>query len=193
MLHEGRVTWPPPPPPAVAPALKQEQQPAAKPVRSVACGSAWHCCEATPTGTALGPALHCTALPSLPLGQARSTVGGCTCRPTPARPAASRIAIMMRWLPCCLPHAQAAPADLYGPTRDTTTLVATAMAGVLALGAASPSAAFTAMISKFGLASVCGYYTVKGVTPALHRCGRCCTGPRQGRAAVTMRVRCSRR
>ncbi|GAX81839.1 hypothetical protein CEUSTIGMA_g9267.t1 [Chlamydomonas eustigma] len=41
-------------------------------------------------------------------------------------------------------------------------------AGLLALGAASPSAAFSSMLTKFGLASICGYQAVWGVTPALH-------------------------
>ena len=36
------------------------------------------------------------------------------------------------------------------------------------MGAVSPSAAFSSMMSKFGLATICGYQTVWGVTPALH-------------------------
>ena len=39
---------------------------------------------------------------------------------------------------------------------------------VLALAAASPGAAFSGMVTKFGLASIVGYQTVWGVTPALH-------------------------
>lgn len=39
---------------------------------------------------------------------------------------------------------------------------------VLALAAASPGAAFSSMVTKFGLASIVGYQTVWGVTPALH-------------------------
>ena len=31
------------------------------------------------------------------------------------------------------------------------------MGGILALGVASPSAAFSTMVTKFGLASICGY------------------------------------
>lgn len=46
--------------------------------------------------------------------------------------------------------------------------VAAAASGLLALGAVSPSAAFSSMIAKFGLASICGYQAVWGVTPALH-------------------------
>ncbi|XP_056126313.1 NAD(P) transhydrogenase, mitochondrial [Rhinichthys klamathensis goyatoka] len=39
---------------------------------------------------------------------------------------------------------------------------------VLALGVASPNAAFTQMVTTFGLAGIVGYHTVWGVTPALH-------------------------
>ncbi len=38
----------------------------------------------------------------------------------------------------------------------------------MALGVASPGAVFSSVVTKFGLASVCGYQTVWGVTPALH-------------------------
>lgn len=43
-----------------------------------------------------------------------------------------------------------------------------AVGGVLALGVASSTPATSAMISKLGLASICGYQTVWGVAPALH-------------------------
>lgn len=39
---------------------------------------------------------------------------------------------------------------------------------LLALGAASPNAAFTTMTTTLGLAGLVGYHTVWGVTPALH-------------------------
>lgn len=39
---------------------------------------------------------------------------------------------------------------------------------VLGTGALSPNAQFSSMLTKFGLASICGYQTVWGVTPALH-------------------------
>lgn len=39
---------------------------------------------------------------------------------------------------------------------------------ILAIAAASPNPAFSSMLTKFGLASVCGYQTVWGVNPALH-------------------------
>ncbi|KAF7241621.1 NAD(P) transhydrogenase, mitochondrial [Varanus komodoensis] len=39
---------------------------------------------------------------------------------------------------------------------------------VLGLGLVSPNAAFTQMVTTFGLAGIVGYHTVWGVTPALH-------------------------
>ena len=38
----------------------------------------------------------------------------------------------------------------------------------LALGIVAPNAAFTQMVTTFGLAGIVGYHTVWGVTPALH-------------------------
>ncbi|KAG1662420.1 hypothetical protein FOA52_012353 [Chlamydomonas sp. UWO 241] len=46
--------------------------------------------------------------------------------------------------------------------------LAAASSGLLALGAVSPSAAFSSMLTKFGLATICGYQAVWSVTPALH-------------------------
>lgn len=51
-----------------------------------------------------------------------------------------------------------------GKVKATTGAVGTA----LALGMVSPNPAFSAMMTKFGLASICGYQTVWGVAPALH-------------------------
>lgn len=45
---------------------------------------------------------------------------------------------------------------------------AAGLGAVVTLGAAAPTPAFASMLTKFGLASVCGYQTVWGVTPALH-------------------------
>ncbi len=39
---------------------------------------------------------------------------------------------------------------------------------LLALGISAPNAAFTQMVTTFGLAGIVGYHTVWGVTPALH-------------------------
>ncbi|XP_069767684.1 NAD(P) transhydrogenase, mitochondrial-like [Narcine bancroftii] len=42
------------------------------------------------------------------------------------------------------------------------------LVGTLGLGLSSPNAAFTQMVTTFGLAGIVGYHTVWGVTPALH-------------------------
>ncbi len=60
------------------------------------------------------------------------------------------------------------PIDLYEPTKQNALVTSTAIAATLAIGATSPNAAFSSMLAKFGLASICGYQTVWGVTPALH-------------------------
>ncbi len=57
--------------------------------------------------------------------------------------------------------AAAGPPDLYSQTRSAATGTAAGLAGLLALGAASPSSAFSSMVAKFGLASICGYQTVR--------------------------------
>ncbi|KAF4101045.1 hypothetical protein G5714_017477 [Onychostoma macrolepis] len=57
------------------------------------------------------------------------------------------------------------------PFRRTMTSAGVYTAGlstVLGLGIASPNAAFTQMVTTFGLAGIVGYHTVWGVTPALH-------------------------
>ncbi|GIL91985.1 hypothetical protein Vretimale_18536 [Volvox reticuliferus] len=60
------------------------------------------------------------------------------------------------------------PVDLYEPTKQNAITTSAAIAGTLLVGAASPNAAFSSMLTKFGLASICGYQTVWGVVPALH-------------------------
>uniref|UniRef100_A0A8C5DR18 NAD(P) transhydrogenase, mitochondrial n=1 Tax=Gouania willdenowi TaxID=441366 RepID=A0A8C5DR18_GOUWI len=57
------------------------------------------------------------------------------------------------------------------PFSRTMTSAGVYTAGVstcLALGIISPNAAFTQMVTTFGLAGIVGYHTVWGVTPALH-------------------------
>nr|XP_023669807.1 NAD(P) transhydrogenase, mitochondrial-like [Paramormyrops kingsleyae]XP_023669808.1 NAD(P) transhydrogenase, mitochondrial-like [Paramormyrops kingsleyae] len=57
------------------------------------------------------------------------------------------------------------------PFRRTMTSACIYTAGlsaVLGLGVVSPNAAFTQMVTTFGLAGIVGYHTVWGVTPALH-------------------------
>ncbi|XP_039628796.1 NAD(P) transhydrogenase, mitochondrial-like [Polypterus senegalus] len=57
------------------------------------------------------------------------------------------------------------------PFRKTMTsagIYTAGLSGVLGLGMVSPNAAFTQMVTTFGLAGIVGYHTVWGVTPALH-------------------------
>ncbi|KXZ41540.1 hypothetical protein GPECTOR_405g242 [Gonium pectorale] len=63
---------------------------------------------------------------------------------------------------------EAGPVDLYEPTKNNAITASAAIAGTLLVGASAPNPAFSAMLTKFGLASICGYQTVWGVVPALH-------------------------
>lgn len=58
--------------------------------------------------------------------------------------------------------------DPYSEALGKAKVTTAAVGSALTLGLVSPNPAFTAMLSKFGLASVCGYQTVWGVVPALH-------------------------
>ena len=60
------------------------------------------------------------------------------------------------------------PPDLYKPTLQNALTTTAGVAGAMALGGVAPNAVFSSMMTKFGLASICGYQTVWGVTPALH-------------------------
>lgn len=63
------------------------------------------------------------------------------------------------------------PEIIVDPRKEAmSTAMATtgAVGGALALGVMSPNPAFSAMVTKFGLSSICGYQTVWGVAPALH-------------------------
>ncbi|KAI1889684.1 hypothetical protein AGOR_G00165490 [Albula goreensis] len=53
-------------------------------------------------------------------------------------------------------------------TMTSASIYTAGLSGVLSLGIASPNAAFTQMVTTFGLAGIVGYHTVWGVTPALH-------------------------
>ena len=66
------------------------------------------------------------------------------------------------------PEVPAGPIDLYKPTLNNALATTGGLGAVMALGVASPGAVFSSMVTKFGLASICGYQTVWGVTPALH-------------------------
>uniref|UniRef100_A0A674B9X2 NAD(P) transhydrogenase, mitochondrial n=1 Tax=Salmo trutta TaxID=8032 RepID=A0A674B9X2_SALTR len=62
-------------------------------------------------------------------------------------------------------------AAVVSPFQKTLTNAGVYTAGLstcLALGLAAPNAAFTQMVTTFGLAGIVGYHTVWGVTPALH-------------------------
>lgn len=50
----------------------------------------------------------------------------------------------------------------------TLSLFVSGVATLLGLGLSAPNAAFTQMVTTFGLAGIVGYHTVWGVTPALH-------------------------
>ena len=58
--------------------------------------------------------------------------------------------------------------DIYGETLSSAATATAGLGGLMALGFASPGAAFSSMVGKFGLSSVAGYQTVWGVVPALH-------------------------
>ncbi|KAL6776704.1 hypothetical protein ACKKBF_B30620 [Auxenochlorella protothecoides x Auxenochlorella symbiontica] len=62
----------------------------------------------------------------------------------------------------------ASPEAVRAATLRSAAGAAVGLGAVVGLGALSPSPAFSSMLTKFGLASVCGYQTVWGVTPALH-------------------------
>ncbi|XP_061739579.1 NAD(P) transhydrogenase, mitochondrial-like [Nerophis ophidion] len=53
-------------------------------------------------------------------------------------------------------------------TLTSAGVYTTGLSTCLALGLISPNAAFTQMVTTFGLAGIVGYHTVWGVTPALH-------------------------
>lgn len=80
--------------------------------------------------------------------------------PAPATPAAAPKAAQK--------DVPTGPKDLYPETLRGALTTTGAAAATLAIGAVSPGSAFSSMLTKFGLASICGYQTVWGVTPALH-------------------------
>ena len=60
------------------------------------------------------------------------------------------------------------PEEIRNETLQQVSTTAVGLTAIAAMGAVSPGAAFSSMLAKFGLASICGYQTVWGVTPALH-------------------------
>lgn len=80
--------------------------------------------------------------------------------PAPAAPAPKKEAAPAK--------KEVTPEDIYADTMRSAASTAVGLSAIAALGAASPGPAFSSMLAKFGLASICGYQTVWGVTPALH-------------------------
>jgi len=60
------------------------------------------------------------------------------------------------------------PEQIYQETMKNAGITAASLGAVVGMGAISPGPAFSSMLTKFGLASICGYQTVWGVSPALH-------------------------
>ncbi|KAL4423593.1 hypothetical protein ABPG77_004633 [Micractinium sp. CCAP 211/92] len=60
------------------------------------------------------------------------------------------------------------PEEIYADTMRSALTTTVGLSCIVGLGAVSPGPAFSSMMTKFGLASICGYQTVWGVTPALH-------------------------
>jgi len=58
--------------------------------------------------------------------------------------------------------------DYFSETLKDSFMYTTGLGTVLGLGCISPNAAFTTMVTTFGLSGIVGYHTVWGVTPALH-------------------------
>lgn len=60
------------------------------------------------------------------------------------------------------------PDEIRAETLRSAATTAVGLTAIAGFGAVSPGPAFSSMLTKFGLASICGYQTVWGVTPALH-------------------------
>ncbi|NXK66390.1 NNTM protein, partial [Sylvietta virens] len=63
---------------------------------------------------------------------------------------------------------KAATISPFRKTMTTASVYTAGLAGMLGLGIVAPNAAFTQMVTTFGLSGIVGYHTVWGVTPALH-------------------------
>ncbi|KAG7232818.1 hypothetical protein INR49_008048 [Caranx melampygus] len=63
---------------------------------------------------------------------------------------------------------KAAAVSPFNRTMTSAGVYTTGLSTCLLLGIISPNAAFTQMVTTFGLAGIVGYHTVWGVTPALH-------------------------
>uniref|UniRef100_A0A5F8GGJ9 NAD(P) transhydrogenase, mitochondrial n=1 Tax=Monodelphis domestica TaxID=13616 RepID=A0A5F8GGJ9_MONDO len=63
---------------------------------------------------------------------------------------------------------KAATLTPFHKTMTTATAYTAGLTSMLGLGIIAPNAAFSQMVTTFGLAGIVGYHTVWGVTPALH-------------------------
>ncbi|XP_046897290.1 NAD(P) transhydrogenase, mitochondrial-like [Hypomesus transpacificus] len=63
---------------------------------------------------------------------------------------------------------KAAEVSPFSRTLSSAGVYTTGLSTCLALGIVAPNAAFSQMVTTFGLAGIVGYHTVWGVTPALH-------------------------
>ncbi|KAK7912471.1 hypothetical protein WMY93_012682 [Mugilogobius chulae] len=63
---------------------------------------------------------------------------------------------------------KAATVSPFNKTLTSASVYTAGLSTCLGLGLISPNAAFTQMVTTFGLAGIVGYHTVWGVTPALH-------------------------
>lgn len=66
------------------------------------------------------------------------------------------------------PDKEIAPINYFRNTLNSALIYTGGLSSALALGYAAPNAAFSNMMTTFGLAGIVGYHTVWGVTPALH-------------------------
>lgn len=58
--------------------------------------------------------------------------------------------------------------NYFANTMKDSLMYTAGLGGVLGLGVAAPTSAFTTMVTTFGLSGIVGYHTVWGVVPALH-------------------------
>lgn len=57
---------------------------------------------------------------------------------------------------------EATPEEIRADTLQSVATTAVGLTALVGMGAASPGPAFSSMLTKFGLASICGYQTVWG-------------------------------
>ncbi|RMC16694.1 hypothetical protein DUI87_06633 [Hirundo rustica rustica] len=83
---------------------------------------------------------------------------------------------------------KAATITPFRKTMTTASVYTAGLAGMLGLGIVAPNAAFTQMVTTFGLSGIVGYHTVWGVTPALHSPLMSVTNAISGGFLVTQRM-----